>query len=56
MVTSGVSITSTWYERSLSYKMVRIELNTYLTYLTHSTSGVSRMSNLDIYKSLITPL
>ena len=43
----------TWYKRLLSYGVVRAECYAYLAYLAHEVSSISRMSNLNIYRSLI---
>ena len=53
MITREVSIISTWCKRLSSYKMARVELDTYSAHLAHGMSGISRISNLDIYRSLM---
>ena len=56
MITPEASIIGTWCERSSSHKVTRIELNAHPAHLTHGMSGISRISNLDIYRSLMPSL
>ena len=49
-------IWNTWCEHLLSYKIIYKFLGAYSTHLTYSVSRVSYVSNLNIYKSLISPL
>ena len=43
----------TWYGRSSSYGEARAEREAHRAHLAHGLSGVSYISNLDIYRSLI---
>ena len=53
---SGVSITGTWCERSPGHKVARVELIAHLDHLAHAMSSMSRISNLDIFRSSMAPL
>ena len=56
MVTAGRVIRNTWCERSPSHKVVCEPLGAHSTHLAYGVSRVSCVSNLDIYRSSMSPL
>ena len=56
MVTAERVIRCTWCERSSSYKVVCEPLGAHSAHLAHGVSRVSCVSNLDIYRSSMSPL